>query len=170
VQTATFADRRAEAVRAAQVRSSFEHLPLTLTASVINSLLLGFVEASVVPPPIVASWISLVIALSALRAGLWYAHRRTHVGVLRKVGWATLATTGTLISGVLWGSTPLLFAPLDEAHLLFLAFVLAGMSAGAATVHAAHFPLPLHSSSQRLRHSPLRSLSWAAACKPSRVR
>ena len=62
------------------------------------------------------------------------------VGVLRKVGWATLATTGTLISGVLWGSTPLLFAPLDEAHLLFLALVLAGMSAGAATVHAAHFP------------------------------
>ena len=111
MQTATFADRRAEAVRAAQVRSSFEHLPLTLTASVINSLLLGFVEASVVPPQIVGSWIGLVIALSALRAGLWYAHRRTHVGVLRKAGWATLATTGTLISGVLWGSTPLLFAP-----------------------------------------------------------
>jgi signal transduction histidine kinase len=140
VQTATFADRRAEAVRAAQVRSSFEHLPLTLTVSAINSLLLGFVEASVVPPPIVASWIGLVIALSALRVGLWYAHRRTHVGVPSKVAWATLATTGTLISGVLWGSTPLLFAPLDEAHLLFLAFVLAGMSAGAATVHAAHFP------------------------------
>jgi signal transduction histidine kinase len=140
VQTATLADRQAEAVRAAQLRSSFGHLPLTLTASVINSLLLGFVEAPVVPPAIVASWIGLVMGLSALRAGLWYAHRRMDAAVPLKLGWATLATVGTLLSGVLWGSTPLLFAPLDEAHLLFLAFILAGMSAGAATVHAAYFP------------------------------
>ena len=33
-----------------------------------------------------------------------------------------------------------MFAPLDEAHLLFVALVIAGMCAGAATVHAAYFP------------------------------
>ncbi len=140
MQTATLADRQAKAVRAAQLHSSFEHLPLTLTATVINSLLVGFVEASVVPWAIIAAWIGLVMVLSALRVGLWYAHRRVAVGISPKVGWATLATIGTLLSGVLWGCTPLLFAPSDQAHLLFLAFVLAGMSAGAATVHAAHFP------------------------------
>jgi signal transduction histidine kinase len=140
VQTATLADRQAEAVRAAQVRSTFEHLPLTLTASALNSLLLGFVESSVVPLAIIALWITLVVVLAALRGCLWFAYWRMNLRIPRKLGWATLATIGTLLSGMLWGCTPLLFAPLDEAHLLFLALILAGMSAGAATVHAAYLP------------------------------
>ena len=140
MQSATLADRQAEAVRAAQVRSSFEHQPLTLTASVINSLLLGFVEASVVPATIIVCWIAAVMFLSAVRVGVCYAYRWRDTEAPQKVRWAVLATLGTLLSGILWGCTPLLFAPLDEAHLLFLALILAGMSAGAATVHAALFP------------------------------
>jgi signal transduction histidine kinase/CheY-like chemotaxis protein len=124
-------------VHVAQIRASLEHLPLTLTVSVVNSFLLGLVLAPVSPPPIVAIWIALVVLLSLLRLALWYAFRRIDPGTN---SWATLATIGALLSGVLWGCTPLLFAPLDEAHLLFLALVLAGMSAGAATVHAAHVP------------------------------
>ena len=42
--------------------------------------------------------------------------------------------------GTLWGSSTILFLPLDEPNLLFLALVISGMCAGAATVHAAHFP------------------------------
>jgi signal transduction histidine kinase len=127
-------------VLAAQIRSSFQHLPLTLSVSVLNSVLLGLVLVSVVSPPIIASWVGLIAALSALRAGMWYAYRRRSPHRLIRSGWATFTTMGALLSGLLWGCTPLLFAPLDETHLLFLALVLAGMCAGAATVHAAHFP------------------------------
>lgn len=134
------ADRRSDPVHAAQIRSSFEHLPLTLSVSILNSVLLGFVLVSVVPPAIIGSWVGLVLGLSALRLGMWCAYRRRDTVRLIRSGWGTLATVGTLLSGLLWGCTPLLFAPLDEAHLLFLALVLAGMCAGAATVHAAHFP------------------------------
>jgi signal transduction histidine kinase/CheY-like chemotaxis protein len=132
-----FFHRQPDAGYAAQLRSSIEHLPLTLIVSVVNSILLGFVLAPVTSSAILMCWIALVVLLSLLRFGLWYAHRRIELGM--RV-WATLATTGALLSGFLWGCTPLLFAPMDEAHLLFLALVLAGMSAGAATVHAAHVP------------------------------
>jgi signal transduction histidine kinase len=126
-----------DAVYTAQIRSSFEHLPLTLIVSVVNSLLLGIVLASVASTTVLVSWIALVVLLSSLRFGAWYAYRRVDLGIS---AWTTLATIGSLLAGFLWGSTPLLFAPLDEAHLLFLALVLAGMCAGAATVHAAHLP------------------------------
>ncbi|HEX4172607.1 MAG TPA: ATP-binding protein [Acetobacteraceae bacterium] len=138
--TALPADRRPEAVHAAQIRSSFQHLPLTLSVSILNSLLLGFVLVPVVSPAIMVFWVGLMGALSALRIGLWFAHRRHDAGRPLPLGWGILATFGTLLAGVLWGCTPVLFAPLDEVHLLFLALVIAGMCAGAATVHAAHFP------------------------------
>lgn len=131
---------RHDAVHAAQLRSSFEHLPLTASVSILNSVLLGFVLVPVVSPVIIALWVGLMVILSVLRLGIWYAYLRRDTDQLIGSGWATLATLGTLLAGLLWGCTPLLFAPLDEAHLLFLALVLAGMCAGAATVHAAHFP------------------------------
>ncbi|HEY7581774.1 MAG TPA: ATP-binding protein [Acetobacteraceae bacterium] len=113
---------------------------MTLSVSLVNSVLVGLVLASAVSPVVVLSWITLIVVLSMLRAGLWYGSRRIDLGRSRRSRYAALAVAGTLLSGLLWGCTPLLFTPLDEAHLLFLALVLAGMCAGAATVHAAHTP------------------------------
>ena len=81
-----------------------------------------------------------MVGLSCIRAVLWYAHRRLDVGPDFNPRWSDLAAAGAFVSGMLWGAAPFVFAPLDEAHLLFLALVLCGMCAGAATVHAAHFP------------------------------
>jgi hypothetical protein len=75
-----------------------------------------------------------------MRAALWYAHRHLDVGLDFNPSWGDLAAAGALISGILWGVAAFVFSPLDEAYLLFLALVLCGMCAGAATVHAAHFP------------------------------
>jgi hypothetical protein len=53
-------------VHAEQVRSSYAHLPLTLSISVLNSILLGFVLAPVASERGILIWIGLVIGLSAL--------------------------------------------------------------------------------------------------------
>lgn len=127
-------------VNAEQVRSSYAHLPLTLSISVLNSVLLGFVLASAVSEWKILGWVGLVLLLCALRLALWSAHRRLDIGPSHNPLWTRLAVAGALASGILWGSPAFLFSPLDEAHLLFLALVIAGMCAGAATVHAAHFP------------------------------
>ena len=124
---------------AAQIRSSIEHVPLAVTVSVANGLLVGFVMAPVVSATVLASWIAALLVLSAYRAAVFYAYWHTKIGVQRQHVLATLATSGTILAGLSWGCTPLLFPYLDEAHLLFLGLVIAGMCAGAATVHAAHF-------------------------------
>ena len=131
--------RGQDPVYAEQVRSSYGQLPLTLSVSVLNSMLIGFVLAGDVAAVRILIWIGLVAGLSALRFGLWYVHRRLDTGPLHSRYWSVLATAGSLASGILWGSGAFVFAP-GEAHLLFLALVICGMCAGAATVHAAFFP------------------------------
>ncbi|HME24154.1 MAG TPA: ATP-binding protein [Acetobacteraceae bacterium] len=125
---------------AEQVRSSYAHLPLTLTVSVLNSVLLGFVLASGVSQARIVTWIGLVVGLSAIRFALLYAYSRLDVGPRHSRWWTRFAAIEAFVSGVLWGSGVFFFAPLDESQLLFLALVISGMCAGAATVHAAHFP------------------------------
>ena len=135
-----FRDTRRDPVNIEQVRSSYANLPLTLSISVVNSVLLGFVMASAAAPSTILVWISLVVSLSAVRMVLWHVHSRYDVGYDLDPRWARIATAGSLASGILWGCSTILFFPLDEMHLLFLALVISGMCAGAATVHAAHFP------------------------------
>lgn len=132
--------RGTDPVYAEQVRSSYAHLPLTLTVSVLNSVLLGFVLASGVSQARIVTWIGLVVGLSAIRFALLYAYSRLDVGPRHSRWWTRFAAIEAFVSGVLWGSGVFFFAPLDESQLLFLALVISGMCAGAATVHAAHFP------------------------------
>jgi hypothetical protein len=129
-----------DVVRAEQVRSTYAHLPLTLSVTVLNSVLIGFVLAPVVSGSKVLAWVYLVIGLSALRVILWYVHRRRDVGHVQNPWWAHLAIAGTFASGILWGCLTFVFTPVDDPHQLFVALVISGMCAGAATVHAAHFP------------------------------
>jgi signal transduction histidine kinase len=128
-------------VHAEQVRSSYAHLPLTLSVSVLNSALLGFVLATAASEFKALIWIGLVVGLSTLRLALWDVHRRLDVGPHHNPWWTRLAFAGTLASGILWGSGIFVFSPLDVTHLLFFTMVISGMCAGAATVHAAYFPL-----------------------------
>jgi signal transduction histidine kinase/CheY-like chemotaxis protein len=129
-----------DSVYAEQVRSSYAHLPLTLSVSVLNSALLGFVLAPGAAKAPILIWIALVAALSAVRLAVWYAHLRLDVGAVHTPWWTYFAIAGAFTSGVLWGSGAFVFGPLQEPQLLFLALVISGMCAGAATVHAAHFP------------------------------
>lgn len=123
-----------------QVRSSYSHLPLTLSVSVLNSILLGFVLSAVASGKLLLIWIGLMVAQSVIRLVLWFRFRYVDTGIEASPWWGRAQVLGALFSGILWGSPPFLFAPLDEAHLLFAALVVGGMCAGAATVHAAYFP------------------------------
>ncbi len=127
-------------VYAEQIRSSYGHLPLTLSVAVLNSALLGLVLGSSVAEVKLLAWIGSIASLAAIRICVWFAYCRLDRGPEHRRCWALLATGGAFASGVLWGSSTYLFAPLSEPHQLFLALVISGMCAGAATVHAAHFP------------------------------
>ena len=123
-----------------EARSSYTQLPLTLSVSVLNSVLLGFVLTPVASGSRILIWISLIVGLSAFCTALWDAQSRLEGVAWDNPLWTWLGVSGVLASGILWGSVTFLFSPLNESHLLFVALVVSGMCAGAATVHAAYFP------------------------------
>jgi signal transduction histidine kinase len=71
---------------------------------------------------------------------IWYLYHRVDIESQNNPWWGRVQTLGSVFSGILWGLSAVLFAPLDDAHMLFVALVIGGMCAGAATVHAAYFP------------------------------
>ena len=128
------------AVYSEQVRTTYAHLPLTLSVSVLNSVLVGFVLASIVSDSTILIWIGFIVGLSAIRLVSWHAYMHLDIGARHRSLWGHFLTAGAVCSGTMWGCGTFLFYPLDEFHVLFLALIIAGMCAGAATVHAAHFP------------------------------
>ena len=77
-----------DAVYSQQVRSSFSHLPLTLSVSVVNSILLGFVLSAVASMSIILIWIGLMVAQCAIRVLLWSVCRRTEMTVAQIHPWS----------------------------------------------------------------------------------
>ncbi|MGE4046120.1 MAG: hypothetical protein AB7F35_14795, partial [Acetobacteraceae bacterium] len=128
------------AVHDEQVRSSYQQLPLTLAVSVLNALLLGLVFSAVAPASRILTWIAMIGGLSLFRLGLWRVHQRLDTGQNQSRCWSWVGAGGAFVSGMIWGFAPFLLFPMNDPYQLFLAFVVAGMCAGAATVHAAHFP------------------------------
>ena len=129
-------------LRTQQIRSSFAHLPLTLSVSALNSTLLGAVLLDDVSRATIFIWVGIQLSLSFMRIALWYAHRRFDTAPTSAPWWGYVATGGAFLSGVAWGYAPLL-TTVSATHLLFVALVICGMCAGAATVHAAHAPTML---------------------------
>jgi len=118
----------------------YANLPLAVLVSMVNSILLAFVLAPVTPVLHISLWVGLMAAVSAARLLCWYARRKDEYAADKSCGWSTIAVAGIAASGVAWGFLPLWLFPLHDPYLLFVALVVSGMSAGAATVHAAHLP------------------------------
>jgi signal transduction histidine kinase len=126
-------------LRTQQVRSSFAHLPLTVSISALNSTLLGAVFFDVVARQIILVWVGIQLSISLARLTLWYVHYRLNSASNGDWRWSYLATLGAFLSGLAWGYAPLL-ARFNDSQLLLVTLVICGMCAGAATVHAAHAP------------------------------
>jgi signal transduction histidine kinase len=127
-------------VYAERVRATYSQLPLTLAVTATNSALVAVVLKPFAPAPFMWGWLAAVLALACARLTIWAYYKRSATSQAEAPTWGFRATAGALLSGVLWGfGAAFLFPPADDARLL-LAIVIAGMCAGAATVHAAHTP------------------------------
>jgi signal transduction histidine kinase len=127
-------------VRAAQVASLYGHVPLAVFVSVLNAVLLAvaLVPDAAVPQPPALAWLAAMLAVAALRLGLWLAWRRDPAAFLHASRWAVIGTATSALAGLLWGGGATLLWPASEAAQLFWVFVLGGMCAGAVALHHAH--------------------------------
>ncbi len=130
-------------VESERIRSVFRHAPVTLSVSVLNAVLTGIVLGPVVGYGVVSIWATLIVVVSLAR---WVIRlrflRRLPEGAQCRP-WAILSVLGSLTTGIVWGVGTAVLLPSAGIFQLFLAFVVAGMCAGATTVNSAHLPTVL---------------------------
>lgn len=124
-------------IYAAQVKLLYKNAPLAYLVSVINGGVLAYIQAGYIARRVLFIWYGSLLFLIIVRIFIsWsYAHfsRRDDTAPF----WNHLYLIGTGLSGCVWGSAAFFLFPIDSVvHQLFIAFVLAGMSAGGIGVLA----------------------------------
>jgi diguanylate cyclase (GGDEF)-like protein/PAS domain S-box-containing protein len=112
-------------------------LPLSFITIFINGTLLAAIQWSVIDSEIVVGWYIALLLVNALRY-YWYRGYQQELPEQRNaIYWGNIFFFGTILSGMSWGAAAYFLFPLDATpHQLFIAFVLAGMTAGAVTTLA----------------------------------
>jgi diguanylate cyclase (GGDEF)-like protein/PAS domain S-box-containing protein len=125
------------AIQAELARVLFSSLPSTLFGGTALAAMLATILYGITPRPVLYGWLVLILVLAAVR-GLMIAWFRRD-GSRRANARRTLLLFRTVVgfSGIVWGICGLLlFPPHDVLRQTLLAFVLAGLSAGATTAYA----------------------------------
>ena len=127
-----------------QVELSYSGLPSALIAIMINATIILIAQWSVIRSEILVIWFLAMLILSLYR---YYNYRIYHAlkpedGSLKI--WRQRAISGTLASGVIWGSAAFLLVPMDQQfHQTIIIAALIGMAAGGVVSQATLLPASL---------------------------
>ncbi len=128
------------AVRSELTQLLLAQAPVALVVNVALASILAWVLSDRMPGRMLAAWYGLVVFITAVRALLILAYRKTMPSQAQVWVWRSLILAMTIVSGIVWGSAGILFTPkLSLEFQVLLAFVLGGMSAGAVPVLASAF-------------------------------
>ncbi|MCK4709279.1 MAG: hypothetical protein KAU21_11730, partial [Gammaproteobacteria bacterium] len=121
-------------IRSELIRIIYSSVPMSLVTILINSSILSFILWGVVAHTTILIWFGLTNLCSLSRFWLYKKFQLLDVETSIPVVWEQAALFSSIVSGGLWGAASLwLFPANDIAHQVFLAFVIAGMCAGAIT-------------------------------------
>lgn len=117
-----------------QVGHLYSSQNASLVANLLNSLILTVVLSRVNALFPLLLWLAAVLAVSLGRFVLYKLYRRAAQNrESQAVKWGMLFLAGLLASGIVWGFAGIyFFPPQSTPHQIFIAFVLAGMVAGAS--------------------------------------
>src|ERR1700690_1107089 len=122
-------------INAERVKQLYTVAPFGIVATILNSVIIFFVLNNVMPQAILFIWLAAIVVISILRIVLAVQFRRTEFQQVTARVWENRFIVGLTLSGIAWGSIG--FFPfsggISLAHQVFIAFVLGGMAAGAAT-------------------------------------
>ena len=126
----------AEQIALLHARSGVAQATVVVNASIVVGVFWGL--APRVPSLL---WLGALCALAVARGLGASAYRRRARAPAEARAWARIFILGAALNGVGWGAAALLFrAPTSPAHDMFIAFVLGGMAAGAASSNASYAP------------------------------
>jgi signal transduction histidine kinase len=121
-----------------RIATIYSRLPGSSAASIINASLIVIVIQHQQATRLPALWLGLVILLSLLRMAAWWRYRQDQDKLDNIRRWEIISIAGSLGAGVLWGVGPLITGGSGGINQWLWAFAIGGMSAGAASLHAAH--------------------------------
>jgi diguanylate cyclase (GGDEF)-like protein/PAS domain S-box-containing protein len=126
-------------VRADQVRIIYKNAPLSLSASLLNSVILAYLLWPVLHNTLLIIWLVATGLISLFRLYLTFRFHRVQPDNDCIGSWAAWAQAGVLLAGLGWGAAGYFLFVVDSLpHQVFLAFVIAGTSAGAVTTLGAN--------------------------------
>ena len=124
------------------VRLIYSRSNIGILATVVNASILVWVLWDQIARWRLAVWFALILSVSLVRYAL---HRRFVERVSPQEDirhWDTLLKVGLAVPGILWGATGIaLFPAASVPHQVFIAFVIAGMVAGAVGVFSPIMPV-----------------------------
>ena len=122
-------------VRSELGQLAYQALPLSLTIAVMNAALAALFAHGHVATPRIAGWLALSMIVTLYRGATWVGQRAAEASgryVPETARWIARFRAGGWAAAAIWGLAPiLLFARDSVPHQIFLAFVMAGVSAGA---------------------------------------
>lgn len=131
--------REGDTLQSEQVRLLYSNLPSSIIISAVLALVLAVVQASVIASDLLYGWCALLGVVLVSRFVLFSIWRRYSDAAKERNTrlWLLLFRISTIIAGIVWGVGGILLAPSGDAgHKIYVSFVLAGLSAGAATTLA----------------------------------
>ncbi len=109
----------------------FRGAPVAVFASALNALITVGIAWRDVEQNVLFVWAGAVLAIAALRAGLWLRYRVGGVGARNLSNFAKLHILFMGLNGMVWGALAPIFAVHGAIDHAFLPFVIAGMTAAA---------------------------------------
>ena len=117
-----------------QAKLLYSGVPVALVANALLALMLAVVQVKAIAPVIVYGWLATMGTVLLIRSALLVAWRRGAHATNYAPCWMLRFRISVIATGLVWGvGAALLFPHGDETHQIFLAFVIAGLSAGAIT-------------------------------------
>jgi len=120
-------------VYAEQLRLMYAAIPLSVVATITNSLLMIIVLWSAVDHGYLIVWGTSICLVMVARSILTFYYRR-HNTNFSLHAWGRFFTTGALLTALTWACAAIFLFPTESiVHQAFLAFIFAGMTAGSVT-------------------------------------
>lgn len=117
-----------------QARLLYEGIPVSLAVNALIASILVAIQRSVLATESIMVWSTVLGATLVLRAVSAESYHRAQPDALADKIWLTRFRIGTATTGIAWGlASFLLFPANDIPHQTFLAFAVAGMTAGGVT-------------------------------------
>ncbi|MBD3670099.1 MAG: PAS domain-containing protein [Gammaproteobacteria bacterium] len=137
-QSQTVTDSRQDVVGAEQVRIVYEHIKPGILASLVNALLLTYIQFNVVDHLVLFGWLGYLFLVNLVRYVFVNAYQRTSPAVSDSERWKRIFIIGTGFAGSAWGLAAILLMPVGHPlQQVITMLVLAGTVAGATATQSA---------------------------------